>query len=102
MKRETDFDDSARLELALKVLNQVKELHDKGLVHGDIKPGNICIDENGCVILMDFESLALQGEIKDKQAESARLKAKVIALAKYDWYVVRQSEKGTAIPEGGY
>ena len=28
----------------------------------------------------------LQGEIKDKQAESSRLKAKVIALAKYDWY----------------
>ena len=40
-------------DLALKIAYRVRDLHDLGYVHGDIKPGNIVVDEHECVWLID-------------------------------------------------
>ena len=42
------------LKLALPILSGLKEAHNFGLIHRDIKPGNIFIRKNGIPMLIDF------------------------------------------------
>ncbi|KAL3457569.1 kinase-like protein [Aspergillus heterothallicus] len=44
------------------ILAAIKHLHSLGLVHNDINPANIMIDENGTLILIDFDSCRYIGE----------------------------------------
>lgn len=37
-----------------KVISLVEKLHQKGIIHGDLKPANIQIDSDGQPILLDF------------------------------------------------
>ena len=43
-----------RIELFLQVLEAVQYAHDKGVLHRDIKPGNVLVTESGQVNLLDF------------------------------------------------
>ncbi|HEX6708679.1 MAG TPA: protein kinase [Albitalea sp.] len=45
---------SARIELFLQVLDAVQYAHDKGVLHRDIKPGNVLVTDAGQVHLLDF------------------------------------------------
>ena len=40
----------------------IDHLHSLGIVHNDINPANICIDENGCAVIIDFDSAAPTGD----------------------------------------
>ena len=40
--------------VAAEVLSALDKVHQAGMVHRDVKPGNIMIDEDGRAILMDF------------------------------------------------
>lgn len=44
----------ARLELFLKVCEAVEHAHRKGVIHRDLKPGNILVDAGGRARVMDF------------------------------------------------
>ena len=44
----------ARLELLARVCDAVQHAHDKGVVHRDLKPGNILVDESGQPKVLDF------------------------------------------------
>ncbi len=44
----------ARLELVAKVCDAVQHAHDKGVVHRDLKPGNILVEESGQPKVLDF------------------------------------------------
>ena len=37
-----------------KLCEALAALHAQGIVHGDIKPGNVMIDDSGRIVLMDF------------------------------------------------
>ena len=45
---------AARLELLARVCDAVQHAHDKGVIHRDLKPGNILIDEIGQPKVLDF------------------------------------------------
>ena len=52
--RSRGLDAAARLELLAKVCDAVQHAHDKGVVHRDLKPGNILVDESGQPKVLDF------------------------------------------------
>ena len=40
--------------VAAEVMSALDKVHEAGIVHRDIKPGNVMVDEDGRAILMDF------------------------------------------------
>ena len=49
------------LDAAQQIANGLQAAHEKGIVHRDIKPGNVIVDDKGHVTVMDF-GLALLTE----------------------------------------
>jgi serine/threonine protein kinase len=42
------------IEIGCKLCEALEALHTRGLVHGDIKPSNVMLEDSGRVVLMDF------------------------------------------------
>jgi serine/threonine protein kinase len=53
---------AGRLAVARRLVDTVTILHQRDIVHGDVHPQNILIDENGSPILIDVLDLARRGE----------------------------------------
>lgn len=52
--RAAQLDTSARLELMAMVCDAVQHAHAQGVVHRDLKPGNILLDDHGWPKVIDF------------------------------------------------
>jgi tetratricopeptide (TPR) repeat protein/predicted Ser/Thr protein kinase len=52
--RRHRLDARARLELMARVCDAVEHAHERGVVHRDLKPGNILVDESGQPKVLDF------------------------------------------------
>jgi len=63
IKKDTIGTDQA-INLALQICEGLQEAHDAGVIHRDIKPGNIIIDHNGRPRLLDFGLASVKGEEK--------------------------------------
>jgi hypothetical protein len=50
------------------VLSNIDAIHNRGIIHNDIKKENILVDENGNVVLIDF-GFATQNSCKDAQQD---------------------------------
>ncbi|MEO7092111.1 MAG: protein kinase [Polyangiales bacterium] len=48
------LDELDALDVAEQVLDILVAAHDKGVVHRDLKPDNLVVDENGAIRLLDF------------------------------------------------
>lgn len=48
------LDTRARLELVARVCDAVQHAHQKGVIHRDLKPGNILVDASGQPKILDF------------------------------------------------
>jgi tetratricopeptide (TPR) repeat protein/predicted Ser/Thr protein kinase len=60
------------LHMARQIGEAVKVAHDKGIVHQDLKPSNIMIDQSGRVYIMDFGlAKAVHGADAGKAGEGA-------------------------------
>jgi len=53
-KAVVDQDVRSQVEVFRQVLRAVAELHRRGIVHRDLKPGNILVDRQGVVKVLDF------------------------------------------------
>ena len=52
------------LAVALQITQALEEAHDRGVIHRDLKPGNIHVTEDGRVKVLDFGlAKALEGEL---------------------------------------
>ncbi len=52
--RERGLDTRARLELLARVCDAVQHAHQRGVIHRDLKPGNVLVDEAGAPRVLDF------------------------------------------------
>ncbi len=52
--RRHQLDPAARLALAARVCDAVQYAHERGVIHRDLKPGNILVDETGQPKIIDF------------------------------------------------
>ena len=51
---ERPLDARAKLELMAKICDAVNHAHQRGILHRDLKPGNILVDETGQPKILDF------------------------------------------------
>ncbi|MCU1233751.1 MAG: serine/threonine protein kinase, partial [Candidatus Solibacter sp.] len=58
------------LEIARKLCAGLGAAHEKGVLHRDLKPGNIMLDGRGQVLLTDFGLAGLAGQIEDGDVKS--------------------------------
>jgi len=61
------FNEEVALKLVLAVAEVLEYLSSKGLVHRDVKPGNVMLDHNGRVKLIDLGFAADQGARTSKE-----------------------------------
>lgn len=52
--QQAELSDHARLEVLAKICDAIHHAHQKGVVHRDLKPGNILIDGSGQPKVLDF------------------------------------------------
>jgi tRNA A-37 threonylcarbamoyl transferase component Bud32 len=58
------------LEIARKLCAGLAAAHEKGVLHRDLKPGNVMLDSQGQVVLTDFGLAALAGDITGADVRS--------------------------------
>ncbi|HUB33683.1 MAG TPA: serine/threonine-protein kinase, partial [Bryobacteraceae bacterium] len=56
------------LEIARQLCAGLGAAHDKGVIHRDLKPGNIMLDGRGQLRITDFGLAAVAGEIRDMRS----------------------------------
>jgi eukaryotic-like serine/threonine-protein kinase len=67
-----DSNGGAALEdLCCRILAAYSSLHERGVVHGDIHPGNILVDEKGTVTIIDFGASVLPSD-RSRHAQAMR------------------------------
>lgn len=50
-------------DIVLRLFREVEQLHQLGIVHGDIKPANIIVQRDGTLSLIDFSNARRVGEL---------------------------------------
>ena len=76
-----DLDWRERLELFRQVLDAVQHAHERGVIHRDLKPQNLLVDEAGRVKVIDF-GIARPME-SDESREVDTIEGKLVGTALY-------------------
>ncbi|HEY5928064.1 MAG TPA: serine/threonine-protein kinase, partial [Kofleriaceae bacterium] len=60
---------ATKLELLAKICDAVHYAHDEGVIHRDLKPGNIMVRDNGSIAILDFGVARLGTSQRTKQGD---------------------------------
>jgi DNA-binding helix-hairpin-helix protein with protein kinase domain len=68
--------------IAKNVMNAFKEIHAKGVCHGDVRVENILVKEDNSVVLIDFESSEMNADKDLLNEEMGQVKSLLAELKK--------------------
>ena len=58
-----------RLELLARVCDAVHFAHDEGVIHRDLKPGNVMVRADGSIAILDFGVARVGGSLRTQQGD---------------------------------
>ena len=70
--REERLDLNARLQLLAKICDAVQHAHQKGVIHRDLKPGNVLVDADGNPKVLDFGMATMTSSESDLETMHTR------------------------------
>ena len=70
LERDGAFDEGRALEIVLGAARALEYLSERGLVHRDVKPGNVMLERGGRVVLIDLGFAADKSSV-DRSADAA-------------------------------
>ncbi len=70
LRRIGRLPDTKALEISRKLCAGLAAAHEKGVLHRDLKPGNIMLDSRGQVLITDFGLAALAGEVEGAEVRN--------------------------------
>ena len=86
VEREGAMDPPRAAEIGLQLLGSLEAAHAKGIVHRDVKPGNVLVTEDGSVKLTDFGIATV--------ASDSRITASGIVLGSPSYIAPEQAREG--------
>ncbi|MEZ4647721.1 MAG: protein kinase [Candidatus Eisenbacteria bacterium] len=54
LQREEPMEEVRLVRIGVQLCSALTAIHDAGVLHGDVKPANVLLEENGQAVLMDF------------------------------------------------
>jgi CRP-like cAMP-binding protein len=87
LRKEGKLSPSRTVELLLQICAGLGHAHEKGVVHSDVKPGNIVLHKNDRVKLVDFGFACAPGTRDEKNIKGTA------------YYVAPEQVKGQAVDE---
>jgi hypothetical protein len=70
LRRIGRLPDAKALEISRKLCAGLAAAHEKGVLHRDLKPGNIMLDSHGQVLITDFGLAALAGQVEGAEVRN--------------------------------
>ncbi len=70
LRRIGRLPEAKALEISRKLCAGLAAAHEKGVLHRDLKPGNIMLDSHGQVLITDFGLAALAGQVEGAEVRN--------------------------------
>lgn len=67
-------------KIGRNIVNAFKEIHARGVYHGDVRCENILVRPDGSVVVVDFEMSTIDAEEDELNAEMREVKALLTSL----------------------
>ena len=91
------------LEVAIPLADAVAAAHDAGVVHRDLKPGNVMVDDDGRVKVLDFGVARKERVVRtswDSEAPTASMTSESVVAGTLQYMAPEQLECGESSARG--